>query len=149
MVCALTFDNGSVHFKSKFVSSKHRREEAEKQELLYTGQMGSHPQGTLSTSLMALRSLLTGQFPKIKFRNPSNTNVFHWGGKLLTCYETGIPYCLDPSTLETLGPETLGGNLHLGCLAAHFRIDPETWVCIFIHTDATAMNTVHQRTYLL
>ena len=131
MVCALTFENGSVHFKSKFVSSKHRQEEAEKQTLLYTGQMGTRPYGVLSTSLTTIRSLLTGQFPKIKFRNPSNTNVFFWGGKLLTCYETGIPHCLDAFTLETLGPETLGGNLHLHCLAAHFRIDSENWVCFF------------------
>ena len=129
MVCALSFNNGRVHFKSKFVSSQHRQEEAEKREFLYTGQMGTTPKGVLSTSATAIGSLLKGQLPKIKFRNPSNTNVFYWGGKLLTCYETGIPHCLDPCTLETLGPEDLGGNLHLGCLAAHFRIDPETWVC--------------------
>lgn len=34
-----------------------------------------------------------------------------------------MPYCLDPFTLETLGPDSLNGNLTLGCLGAHFKID--------------------------
>jgi len=39
-----------------------------------------------------------------------------------------VPYCLDPYTLETLGPETMGGALKLGALAAHFRIDADKQV---------------------
>jgi carotenoid cleavage dioxygenase-like enzyme len=68
---------------------------------------------------------------EFKMRNPSNTNVFYWEGaitpsrccacslhssihcyhtcshrvgKLLSCYETSLPYSLDPFTLQTLGP---------------------------------------------
>jgi all-trans-8'-apo-beta-carotenal 15,15'-oxygenase len=31
---------------------------------------------------------------------------------------------LDPTTLETIGEETLGGTLQLNVLGAHFRYDP-------------------------
>ena len=52
--------------------------------------------------------------------------------KVLTSYETGVPYCLDPHTLETLGPDNLNGHLQLGCFAAHFRIDSERKVNWFL-----------------
>lgn len=43
--------------------------------------------------------------------------------QLMSCYETCLPICLDPHNLETLGLDDLNGNLKLGCLGAHFRID--------------------------
>ena len=39
-----------------------------------------------------------------------------------------MPHCLDPHTLETLGPENLNGHLSLGSFAAHYRIDPDNQV---------------------
>ena len=50
---------------------------------------------------------------------------------MISCYETGLPYCLDPHTLNTLGPDDLGGQLKLRTLAAHFRLDMENDVSIF------------------
>jgi hypothetical protein len=47
-------------------------------------------------------------------KNTSNTNVVCWGGRLLTLFEAGQPYRLDPHTLETRGLETLGGRLAPG-----------------------------------
>lgn len=130
MLCAVTFQDGQVHFQSKFINSKHRQEEKANRQFLYQGQMGTMPS---YTTLKAFGTLLTSwRFPPLKFRNPSNTNSFYWGGKVLTCYETGVPYCLDPHTLETLGPDYLNGHLQFGCFAAHFRIDSERkrLVCI-------------------
>lgn len=49
---------------------------------------------------------------------------------MISCYETGLPYCLDPHTLNTLGPDDLGGQLKLRALAAHFRLDMEKDVCV-------------------
>ena len=40
-------------------------------------------------------------------------------------YETGLPYVLDPHTLDTLGTDTFNGALMLSQFAAHFRIDSE------------------------
>jgi len=82
MVCALTFQNGKVHFKSKFVSSKHRQEESEKQQYIYTGQMGTSVTGVLKGTASFIGNIMFGRLPPIYFRNPSNTNVFHWGGKV-------------------------------------------------------------------
>ena len=117
MVCALTFVGGKVHFRSRFVRSRHRMEEAAARQLLYKGQMGtcvtvltdsyfargrglggvahtcasplvccchcSEPRGAIAQTLSAVKSLLLRQErPRLKFRNPSNTNVFYWGGKV-------------------------------------------------------------------
>jgi all-trans-8'-apo-beta-carotenal 15,15'-oxygenase len=67
-----------------------------------------------------MKSKLPGQ----RFKNPANTNVYYWGGKLIAAWESGLPYLLDPATLETKGKETLNGVLKEShCLAAHFRYD--------------------------
>jgi all-trans-8'-apo-beta-carotenal 15,15'-oxygenase len=44
----------------------------------------------------------------------ANTNVVYFGGKLLALWEAAQPYRLEPSTLETLGLETLDGLLQPG-----------------------------------
>ncbi len=44
---------------------------------------------------------------------------------MLSCYETGLPYTLDPRTLVTLGIDDLGGALTHGTMSAHFRVDSE------------------------
>lgn len=38
-------------------------------------------------------------------------------------YETGLPYTMDPHTLETTGADTFNGALTLKAFAAHFRLD--------------------------
>lgn len=43
------------------------------------------------------------EVPTLGMRNPSNTNCIYWGGKLLSCHETGAPYAIDPISLCTLG----------------------------------------------
>jgi len=126
MVCKLTLINGRAHFSSKFVQTKHRLEEETLRKFMYMGQMGTRNDNKIKDTINTTIGMLTGNLPKIKFRNPSNTNAFYWGGKIITLYETSIPYCLDPYTLESLGPEDLNGHLTLKNAAAHFRIDPLT-----------------------
>eukprot|EP00794_Sanderia_malayensis_P020118 gene20118-22089_t len=123
MICALTIIDGQVHFKSKFVLSPHRLEEEKEKKFIYRGQMGTANKQPVKDTIKALSALVTGSKLSLNFRNPSNTNVFYWGGKLLSCYETSMPICLDPHNLETLGIDNLNGNLELSCLGAHFRVD--------------------------
>eukprot|EP00118_Oscarella_pearsei_P017511 m.174087 g.174087 ORF g.174087 m.174087 type:complete len:477 (+) comp39103_c0_seq1:37-1467(+) len=123
MVCALSFIDGHVHFRSRFVSSKTRRDEAHVGKFLYPGQMGTNNTGMAAFLWNLAGSLLSGKLPFPQYRNPSNTSVFYWGGKILTTYETHLPHCLDPRTLNTLGLENLGGTLQLGTFSAHSRID--------------------------
>jgi carotenoid cleavage dioxygenase-like enzyme len=56
-------------------------------------------------------------------RNVSNTTIQPWAGRLVSGWEGGRPYALDPETLETRGEETFGGALPEGAFLAHVRID--------------------------
>ena len=84
MIVALSFVDGRVHLRSRFVASKHRQHEKQERKYLYRGQMGTHPNGVVKDTATLLKSLLTLQWPKLRYRNPSNTNVFYWGGKVRT-----------------------------------------------------------------
>ena len=131
LVCGLTFcGDGRVHFRSRFVNSKHRQAETEAQQMRYRGQMGSLPphfsrfKASLSAAGMVLLGHRKNPYP---FRNPSNTNVLYWSGKLLSAYETQLPHRLNPVTFETEGLEKFEGALKpVKTFAAHFREDPET-----------------------
>jgi all-trans-8'-apo-beta-carotenal 15,15'-oxygenase len=131
LVAGLTFTgDGRVHYRARFVQSKHRRVETEAQQMRYRGQMGSLPPhfSRLKATVNAIGTVAFGRrknpFP---FRNPSNTNVFYWAGKLLAAYETHMPHSLHPTTFETLGVERFDGALkRVKTFAAHFRVDPKT-----------------------
>ena len=82
MIVALTFSQGRVHLRCKFVASKHRLEEQKECKFLYRGQMGTHPSSALTDTIAFLGSAISLQWPRLIYRNPSNTNVFHWGGKV-------------------------------------------------------------------
>ena len=83
MIVALTFINGRVHLRTKFVESNHRMEEQEKKKFLYRGQMGTNPNSALKDTMLFLKSMATMSKPRLQYRNPSNTNVFYWGGKVI------------------------------------------------------------------
>ncbi len=126
LIARLSFENGRAHLVSRFVATRQRDEEAHAHKMLFVGQMGSQPKPRLQLWFDAARCVVRGMPPSLRWRNPSNTNVFYWGGKLLSCYETRLPYELDPSTLETKGEFNLGGALELKAMAAHVRIDPSS-----------------------
>ena len=118
--------DGRVHVRSRFVRSRHREAEAAAHKMLYRGQMGSMPPDRSLTSDLkgTAQSFLTGRPSHLRFRNPSNTNVMHWGGKVLTFYETSLPHWLDPDSLGTVGLDNLGGAFNnVPACAAHFHID--------------------------
>lgn len=50
-VCAVTFLDGQVHFRSRFVRSAHREHEERERKLLYRGQMGTNPDGECMMSI--------------------------------------------------------------------------------------------------
>ena len=84
LVVALSFVNGRVHLRTRFVASKERLEEQKARKLLYRGQMGTNPNSAIKDTAMLLKNFLTLSWPVLRFRNPSNTNVFYWGGKVTT-----------------------------------------------------------------
>lgn len=127
VVCSLVFMNGSVAFQSRSILTKESVEEAQAGCMLYRGQMGSSTWRSIGRDMTQVATKLKSlEMPSMEMRNPSNTSCMFWGGKLLSCYETGMPYALDPITLCTLGIDNLNGELRDGQpLCAHYRIDTE------------------------
>jgi all-trans-8'-apo-beta-carotenal 15,15'-oxygenase len=112
MVQSISFQHGKAHWRSRYVNTTGYAEEQEAGKMLYRGMMGSTPPGDRPQA-------------SYRFKNPSNTNVYFWGGKLLSCWESGIPYELDPRSLKTIGKTDLNGAISESkCLAAHFKVDP-------------------------
>lgn len=111
MVCALRFDDVGAHLTARFVrSAKLAAEEAAGRALYRTF-------GTAFPGDQLVRG--------IALESPVNVSVYPYGGTLLAFGEQGIPWELDPCTLETRGPFTFGGALNpLSPFAAHPKLDP-------------------------
>lgn len=59
--------------------------------------------------------------------SPVNVSVYRWSDRLLAFGEQGLPYELDPETLETRDEFTFGGRLNaVSPISAHPSIDGET-----------------------
>jgi len=126
MVCSITFPgNGTAHFRSKFVKTKEYLLEQKEKKMLFKGMMGSFPPRSLRDRIKEWKEdVIEMKVPNLRFKNPSNTNVYYWGGKLLSCWENGLPYRLDPATLDTIQEDNLDGLLNdPDSFGAHFRID--------------------------
>ena len=111
MVAALHFAKDGVHFASRFVRSTKRSAEEEAGEALFRA---------FGTGFAGDR-LKRG----IGLESPVNVSVWPWNGTLLAFGEQGLPWELDPQTLETRGEYTFGGRLNaISPLSAHPNFDP-------------------------
>lgn len=113
MINAIAFKEGKAHFRSRFVRTEGYLAEQAAGKILYRGVFGTQkPGGWLANAF------------DLKLKDIANTQVLYWGGKLLALWEAASPHRLDPSTLETLGKETLNGLLQNDAgFTAHPRID--------------------------
>jgi all-trans-8'-apo-beta-carotenal 15,15'-oxygenase len=113
MVCALRFAPEQVHFTNRFVrSTKFVAEEAAGQPIFRT----------FGTSFAAAQ-MKRG----IALESPVNVSVYPYNGTLLAFGEQGLPWELDPVTLETRGVFTFGGHLNeVSPFSAHPKFDPIT-----------------------
>lgn len=118
-----------VTFRSKFVLTKELMEENKAKKVLYRSTFGTGPRGLESVfgeapknglnedpSPPPLLSRIVGNAMKTAIKNSANTQVISFGGKLLALFEAGLPYALDPETLDTLGEDEMGGTLSIGRL---------------------------------
>ena len=113
MVCALRFEGGRVHFTSRFVRTAKLAAEEE----------AGHPVfRAFGTSFDGDR-LRRG----VTLETPANVSIHPYASALLAFGEQGLPYELDPLTLETRGPFNFRGALNdVSPFAAHPRFDPST-----------------------
>jgi all-trans-8'-apo-beta-carotenal 15,15'-oxygenase len=113
MVSALHFGDGGVRFVNRFVRGKKWSDEAAAGRPLYRAFGTSFPGDQLKRG--------------IGLESPLNVSVYFWDGKLLAFGEQGLPWELDPVTLESRGEYTFGGRLNaISPMSAHAHVDPET-----------------------
>ena len=113
-VCSLAFgdpaEEGGVRFRSRFVESVKRRDEEAAERALYRA---------FGTGFAGDR-LLRG----IALASPANVSVYPFAGTLLAFGEQGLPWELDPVTLETRDEHTFGGRLNaVSPFSAHPNFD--------------------------
>ncbi|MEY4711275.1 MAG: hypothetical protein RIS88_725 [Pseudomonadota bacterium] len=109
MVHAVRFRQGRVEYRNRWVQTAGLREEQAAGQALWKG---------LKESWRADR-------PDEPLKNTSNTDVKYHAGRLITMwYRSGMPYALDPDTLETLGTADFDGAIDR--ISAHSRPDPHT-----------------------
>eukprot|EP00879_Flechtneria_rotunda_P000885 GHRR01001012.1.p1 GENE.GHRR01001012.1~~GHRR01001012.1.p1 ORF type:complete len:699 (+),score=220.59 GHRR01001012.1:1081-3177(+) len=112
MICRFSFRDGKLHFKNKFVHTKGFLAEQAAGRPLYRSAF---------TKGSGNGSPFFNPF-NMEMKNVANTGVLYWAGQLLALWESGLPYALDPYTLETLGETRLNGVIETAALGAHYRI---------------------------
>jgi all-trans-8'-apo-beta-carotenal 15,15'-oxygenase len=113
MVCALSIDDSGAYLPNRFTRSvKFVREEAEQRPIFRT--FGTAFPGDALKRGVGLES-------------PVNVSAYLWAGSLLAFGEQGLPWEVDPLTLETRGLYNFGGQLNeVTPFSAHPKIDYHT-----------------------
>lgn len=113
MVCALQFGDQGVRLINRFVRSQKFVDEADAGHAMYR---------TFGTAFDG-DALVRG----IALASPVNVSVYPFAGRLLAFGEQGLPYELDPDSLETLGEYTFGKRLNaISPFSAHPKFDSES-----------------------
>jgi carotenoid cleavage dioxygenase len=114
---ALYIRDGKAVFRQKWVRTSAFIEEEAAGKATWPGLAGPYN--------------VTGKGPPIK--DVSNTDVIFYNGNLLSLwYMAGDPYRIDPTTLNTIGRETLDGKLSHS-VSAHSKTDPHTGELFFFN----------------
>jgi carotenoid cleavage dioxygenase len=113
MVHAIEFHDGKAMYRNRWVRTEAFVAEQEAKRALWPGLMDrpdpNAPKGAGSDAWL---------------KDSANTDlVFHNGYALALWYQCGLPYKLDPRTLETIGIERFGGKL-ARAVSAHAKVDP-------------------------
>jgi all-trans-8'-apo-beta-carotenal 15,15'-oxygenase len=111
MISAIQFDGAGIRYLNRYVRTDNYVNETREGRILYRGFGKMRPGGVIANALR-------------QPGNVSNTSVVLQGDRLLSLWEGGAPYALDPKTLKTLGLEDFGGRVR--AFSAHPKIDPES-----------------------
>jgi all-trans-8'-apo-beta-carotenal 15,15'-oxygenase len=127
MITALRFDEAGIHFRNRYVTTPNYRDETGAQRILNRGFGKMRPGGVLANALR-------------QPANVSNTSVVIESRRLLSLWEGGPPYELDPDTLETRGVADFGGTVK--AFSAHPKIDPDSGELFNFGIDYGAKTTL-------
>lgn len=114
MIAAIAIQDGQAYFHNRYVRTEGFVAEQKAKKILYRGVFGTQkPGGWLANAF------------DFRLKNIANTNVIHWGNKLLALWEAAEPHQLNPYTLETLGLDDVNGAVPPGkSYGAHPWLDP-------------------------
>jgi all-trans-8'-apo-beta-carotenal 15,15'-oxygenase len=131
MVCALALNGSRAHVRTRLVRDRRFQVEAAAGRPLFRRFGTAFPGDRLRRG--------------IGLESPANVSVHPYRGALLACAEQGLPYALDPRTLETRGPFTFDGQLNeVTPFSAHPKIDSRTGeLCNFGVTFAAGRPALH------
>jgi carotenoid cleavage dioxygenase-like enzyme len=126
MVHAIEFHDGKATYRNRWIRTEGFAAENESQRSIWPGLMDrpdtTVPHGAGSDGWL---------------KDSANTDlVFHNGYALALWYQCGLPYKLDPRTLETVGVERFGGKLERA-VSAHAKVDPVSGELLFFDYATT------------
>jgi len=115
MVHAVHFEGGRADYRNRFIQTTGLLSEASAGKALWPGVMGPVD--------------AAGRDPFLK--DTANTDIlWHNGALIALWYLCGVPYRLDPVSLETLGPGDFGGQLAT-TVSAHPKVDERTGELVY------------------
>ncbi len=118
MLHAVTFDRGRASYRNRWVRTAGLVEEQAAGRALWKGIKEPH----------------RSDRPDEPMKNTSNTDVKYHAGRLISMwYRSGMPYAVDPVTLDTIGPADFGGALSR--ISAHSRPDEHTGELLWFDYD--------------
>lgn len=110
MLHSVRFEDGRAFYANRFIRTAGLAEEEAAGRALWKG----------------IRESARRETPAWPYKDTANTDVkLHHGVLVTSWYLCGIPYEVDPRSLETLGPATFGGKLKTR-VSAHVKIDAAT-----------------------
>lgn len=112
MVCALTFKDGRVHFRNRYVRTEGFVQEQAAGRILFKNVFGTLRPGGMLANWFDFSN-----------KNVANTGVVYYADKLWALWEAAPPHRLNPHSLETVGLDKFLGELPF---SAHPRFDPLT-----------------------
>ena len=114
MLHAVRFENGQVTYRNRWVQTAALQEEQAAGHALWRG----------------LKEPWRKDRPDEPQKNTANTDVKYHAGRLISMwYRSGMPYAVDPDTLETLGKADFDGAVSR--ISAHSRPDEHTGELLF------------------
>ena len=113
MISSFRFQDGNIFYQNKFIKTQSYLNEKKSNRILTRGFGKMRPGGVLENIF---------RYPA----NVSNTSVLMTDFGLLSLWEGGAPYRIDPDTLDTLDIYDFEGSASV--FSAHPKIDPDNGV---------------------
>lgn len=123
-ISAFRFHDGRVDMKMRYVETERYKLERRANKALfglYRNPYTHHP---------CVRAAVD---------STANTNLVLWANTLLALKEGGLPYAVDPDTLDTLGYDPFPGQVKSKTFTAHPKVDPFTDELVCFGYEATGL----------